>query len=85
MDLVAEFARLLGGYEGSWQNQALCRDMDTNMFFPDRGSSGKKALKVCKKCPVQFECLEWALETEQRHGIWGGKTATERKNIRRFA
>ncbi len=82
MDLVAEYARLLGGYKGSWDDQAACRDVDTALFFPDRGSSGKAGLRVCKRCPVQYECLEYALETDQRHGIWGGKTAAEREKIR---
>ncbi len=82
MDLVAEFARLLGGYQGSWQSQALCREMDNDIFFPKRGSSAPEAFRVCAKCPVTFECLEFALETDQRHGIWGGKSASERSRIK---
>ncbi len=81
MDWAAEYARLLGGYQGNWRDQALCHDMDNVLFFPDRGSVGRKALAVCKGCPVRYECLEYALGTEQAHGIWGGKTARERAHM----
>ncbi len=78
-DWAAEYARLLLGYEGDWRLQGLCRDLDDALFFPERGNSGQKALAYCSQCPVCAECLEFALGTEQEHGIWGGKTATERE------
>jgi WhiB family redox-sensing transcriptional regulator len=43
----------------------------------------EQAKAVCRRCPVINACLEWALETKQDAGIWGGKTEDERKAIRR--
>ncbi|MGH8885955.1 MAG: WhiB family transcriptional regulator, partial [Egibacteraceae bacterium] len=32
---------------------------------------------VCATCPVPGQCLEWALETGQDAGVWGGKAEDE--------
>jgi hypothetical protein len=37
---------------------------------------------ICRRCPVQAQCLEWAIETRQRDGIWGGMDLTERAAYR---
>ncbi|HEY6635541.1 MAG TPA: WhiB family transcriptional regulator, partial [Acidimicrobiia bacterium] len=42
-----------------------------------------KAKAVCATCPVAFECLSWAIETNQTEGIWGGHTGKERRKLRR--
>jgi WhiB family redox-sensing transcriptional regulator len=36
------------------------------------------ALAICRRCPARLPCLAWALDTEQRHGVWGGTTPTDR-------
>jgi WhiB family transcriptional regulator, redox-sensing transcriptional regulator len=36
-----------------------------------------QALAVCARCPVQVECLAYAVSTRQQHGVWGGKTQQE--------
>lgn len=41
----------------------------------------KKAKAVCERCPVQYNCLEGALESNEQNGIWGGHTEDERKFI----
>ena len=66
-----------------WRARAACRDLDTNLFFPDSEDDAPPALAVCAACPVRDECLEFALATRQHDGIWGGATETERKRIRR--
>ena len=33
---------------------------------------------ICHDCPIKKECFEYALETDQRHGIWGGTSPEER-------
>jgi WhiB family redox-sensing transcriptional regulator len=35
------------------------------------------AHQVCEDCPVWGACLELALRTRPRHGIWAGMTARE--------
>lgn len=66
--------------ETAWRNKAACRGMDISVFFPatDEGRTNhhsaeiRKAKEVCRTCPVQKECLSYALNSKERHGIWGG-------------
>ncbi len=55
----------------AWQDQALCSQVDSEVFFPERGQPGHAAKRVCGLCPVRAECLAYALETCQIFGIWG--------------
>jgi WhiB family redox-sensing transcriptional regulator len=43
----------------------------------------ERALAICATCPVQRECLDYALEARERFGIWGGKTEKQRRQILR--
>jgi WhiB family redox-sensing transcriptional regulator len=43
----------------------------------------QRAKAVCAACPVQIECLTFALETHQAYGIWGGCDEDERRTLRR--
>jgi WhiB family redox-sensing transcriptional regulator len=36
---------------------------------------------ICNDCPVKDECLEYALDINETHGIWGGLNELERKNL----
>ena len=84
--LASSFA--LGAADHSWRDQALCRDTDPELFFPI-GTTGfallqlEKARQVCGECQVRAECLEFALDTNQDSGIWGGLSEEERRVIRR--
>lgn len=44
----------------------------------------QRAKAICAKCPVQPDCLGYALEYAEQFGIWGGKTERERRAIRRL-
>ena len=72
----------------SWRDHAACQDIDTNMFFPV-GLTGSaidqthRAKTICRSCPAQAACLEFALRTNQDHGVWGGHTEEERRALRR--
>jgi WhiB family transcriptional regulator, redox-sensing transcriptional regulator len=74
-----------------WQERAECRDYDNTLFFgPDRPESElekqareERAKAVCQRCPVLEACLEFALETNQKYGIWGGLTDKERASLKR--
>ena len=80
----------LGSADYTWRDQAMCRDTDPELFFPI-GTTGQallqiaKAKSVCCQCPVTVECLEFALETNQDTGIWGGNSEDERRHMRRTA
>ncbi|MGH8895495.1 MAG: WhiB family transcriptional regulator [Egibacteraceae bacterium] len=72
----------------AWRDKAGCLDEDTEMFFPS-GTTGtaldqiEQAKAVCRSCPVITECLDWALETNQDAGVWGGLSEDERRTLRR--
>ena len=71
-----------------WRSLALCRDTDPSLFFPV-GTTGAAldqiaaAKSVCIQCAARAECLEFALDTNQDNGVWGGLSEEERRQIRR--
>ncbi len=64
-----------------WMKKGLCRDLDPELFFPSDGAGVIKAKKVCKKCKVMDNCLEYALANRVDHGVWGGASERERRRI----
>lgn len=68
--------------EPNWQERALCRQTDPEAFFPEKGGSTREAKRVCLSCDVRGECLEYALQNDERHGIWGGLSERERRKIK---
>ncbi len=75
------------GDEGvlGWQERALCAQTDPEAFFPEKGGSTREAKKVCISCEVRAECLEYALENDERFGIWGGLSERERRRLKKRA
>jgi WhiB family redox-sensing transcriptional regulator len=69
--------------ERSWLDDAACRGMDAELFFPGRGEPSAAAKAVCRPCPVRFDCLSYALNNGEKHGIWGGLSERERRRLRR--
>lgn len=67
-----------------WRDEASCSTVDPEIFFPT-GPGGlsaqqeRNAKKVCGNCPVRQQCLEWALQTGQHTGVWGGLSEKERR------
>lgn len=69
-----------------WVDEGLCRGQGARsdrVFFPERGGSTREAKTMCRQCPVQPQCLNYALRTNQKFGIWGGTTERERNTMRR--
>ena len=62
-----------------------CMNTDPEIWFPESGARsiyvGRIARELCGKCPVQQECLTYALEEDIRFGIWGGLTAENRLRL----
>ena len=57
----------------------------SNLFFPDdlpnpeaRKLATKVAKRLCQECPILKDCFTYAIESNQRHGIWAGTTPSER-------
>ena len=68
-----------------WQERALCAQTDPEAFFPEKGGSTREAKRVCLSCEVRVECLEYALENDERFGIWGGLSERERRRLKKQA
>lgn len=66
-----------------WTVDALCAQTDPAAFFPSKGGSVREAKAVCAGCPVAALCLEYALENDERAGVWGSKTPAERRKLAR--
>jgi len=76
----------------TWQDLAACKGMNANLFFPERGASTILAKTICgggrwegidyQECPVQDQCLKWALEYPERFGIWGALSERDRRRLR---
>ena len=68
----------------AWQQHAECVHYAGRVdFFPARGESVRDAKAVCAACPVQSECLDFALRLKVAHGVWGGLSERERRTLRR--
>jgi WhiB family redox-sensing transcriptional regulator len=66
-----------------WRHRALCREVGPALFFTEAGESTAEAKRVCAACPVRAECLDFALEQDDRWGIWGGLDRRERVRFER--
>lgn len=67
-----------------WVDQAACRDVPVDTFYPDQNARAGKAKAICERCTVRAECLAWGVANE-RYGIWGGTSEEERITIRKRA
>jgi WhiB family redox-sensing transcriptional regulator len=71
--------------ERDWRSDALCTQIDPDLFFPKKGDAGqaKQARAVCARCPVREQCLTAALEADERFGIFGGLSVRQRDALKR--
>ena len=65
----------------AWMAEGNCRLYPPATFFPSDGVGVDRARKICRDCPVQERCLEYALEERIDHGVWGGCSERERRRI----
>jgi WhiB family redox-sensing transcriptional regulator len=67
--------------EITWFDFAACRGK-TKLMFPKEHKDITyiaQARAICKSCPVQSNCLEYALEfpPADMHGVWAGMTSRQ--------
>ncbi len=82
----------MSGSADDWRHSAVCRNgqEDPELFFPV-GNTGPALLQIeeakaaCRRCGVMEMCLQWALETGQDAGVWGGMSEDERRAMKRRA
>ena len=64
-----------------------CMISDPEAWFPNQAQSASREIKnakaLCRTCPVQRECLTYAVANPDLQGIWGGLTPKERVQLRR--
>ena len=65
----------------SWRQRAACRGVDPDVFYPTSDEEAEVAKAICTQCPVREPCLEYALTTRERDGVWGGATERERRRL----
>ena len=65
----------------TWRNQAACRGVDPDVFYPPSDEEAEVAKAICGRCHVREACLEYALANREREGIWGGATERERRRM----
>ena len=71
-----------------WRSRAACLEKDPELFFPLSNTGPtllqiEEAKAVCRSCPVVDTCLQWALESGQDAGVWGGMSEDERRALKR--
>jgi WhiB family redox-sensing transcriptional regulator len=67
-----------------WVEDSLCSQVDVgDVFFVPKGGSTKPAKMICAACPVATQCLQYAIDHDERFGIWGGFSERERRALRR--
>ena len=71
--------------ELAWQLQALCRGGEAEIFFPHKGTpaAARPAKRICIGCTVRADCLRYALAHNEVHGVWGGLSENERRELQR--
>ena len=69
--------------EENWRDLALCAQTDPEIFFPEKGGTTEDAKRVCRRCWVQVECLAYALDADEKYGVWGGLSERERRKAKR--
>lgn len=67
----------------SWRQRAACQGVDPEIFYPVSDEEAEQALAICGSCPVREPCLEYALTSREREGVWGGATERERRRMLR--
>jgi len=64
-------------------DDAACRGLDTDAFYPreeNNKAAAERAIRVCKSCRVAEECFWYAVDLGDFHGVWGGLTGSERRS-----
>jgi WhiB family redox-sensing transcriptional regulator len=70
---------------GKWDDEALCRQVDPELFFPDQDKqTAPAASAICRRCPIMTECLARALDGDERFGVWGGSSEAQRRDLKRL-
>lgn len=64
--------------------RCACKGEDVDLFFPKQGYpwAAREAKEICRRCPLEVQCREWAIPVTDLVGIFGATTGADRKRIR---
>lgn len=65
-----------------WMGRGTCSQVDPEMWFPEKGGSTREAKAVCAECPVRAACLQYAIDRDERDGVWGGLSYKQRRLLK---
>ena len=68
-------------YEPTWRTRGACQGLNPGIFFPESEEEADEAKSICNDCGVRIACLEHALASREKDGVWGGATERERRRI----
>jgi WhiB family redox-sensing transcriptional regulator len=66
----------------AWQANAACRGEGVELFFPPENTSLMEARRICNRCTVADQCLQFALERPSLKGVWAGTSERHRRRLR---
>lgn len=67
-----------------WREDALCRQVAPEVFFPTAGNGHARMAKdICRACTSIDDCRSYALANNERYGVWGGLSEHDRRRLRR--
>jgi WhiB family redox-sensing transcriptional regulator len=67
--------------ERPWVVYSACKNADPSIFFAATRADERSALAICGTCTVSRECLDFAVETRERFGVWGGTSERDRRKM----
>lgn len=62
-------------------DEGLCTQVGGDLWFPEKGEPCKTAKELCQTCEVRTQCLSHALTLPEEFGVWGGLSASERREL----
>ena len=57
------------GMISDWPSMAACQSGDPDALFV-QGAEQNVAKRICRSCPVRYECLADALDNRIEFGVW---------------
>ncbi len=78
---------IMSYYATEWRESGACITADPELFFPIASGGvsvrqAEQARRICAGCHVRRQCLQFAMDFGEAHGIWGGTTPEERRRAR---
>lgn len=79
--VTASMGEAMFTQQPTWRNRGACQGLDPAIFFPDSEEDADEAKSICDECSVRISCLEHALISREKDGVWGGATEKERRRL----